>query len=235
MVKEFLLVYYVHQEVGDSAVAGRINGVFAPLKKELESGDVVIVLTNKLQVPRRSWIKFVVSSRAKNFIRKAIKKRENILVNKNYVIKEKEKKGFDSLVYSPELVNNEFSLAKCCSPLPPKEIVGVMKTNKRVLVHDVGCFYLSKVKDKFVPVSWKNEFVRPIRVLVEAGERSGVLADFLNTIIRGGFVVKDATIKVLDENFVECSFVVFPRELNEVIKLIKRIKKIQGFNKLRFE
>ena len=47
--------------------------------------------------------------------------------------------------------------------------------------------------------------------------------------------MKDATIKSLEEQVVECSFVVFPRELNEVNKLVRRIKKVFGFKKLRFE
>ncbi|MBT4257686.1 bifunctional (p)ppGpp synthetase/guanosine-3',5'-bis(diphosphate) 3'-pyrophosphohydrolase [archaeon] len=227
--------YYVHQEVGNKAVAGRINGSFVPLKKKLKSGDVVVVLTNKLQVPRRHWIKFVVSSRAKTFIKKAIKKRDNIEINKNYVISSKEKLSFDSLVYSRDFNHYEFSLAKCCSPMPVEEIVGVIKSQKRVLVHKTDCNYVSKVKDKIIPVSWKEEFSRPIKIFVEAKERSGVLKDFLNTIIHGGFIVNDATIKGLDEEFVECSFVIVPRKLNEVVKLVKRIKNIRGFRKVRFE
>lgn len=227
--------YHVHQHIGDRAVGGRINGSFVSLREKLDSGDVVEILTNKLQVPHRDWIKFVVSTRAKSFIKKSIKKRENVSISSQYSLKKEEKVNFDSLVCSDYFSNHIFSLARCCVPLPPNKILGVLKTNKKVLVHDSDCEKIINSKNKIVPVFWKEVFNRPIKFFVIAKERSGILADFLNTIIQGGFVVKNASVKILEKDNVECIFVVVPQELENVISLIKRIEKVQGFKEVRFE
>jgi len=61
--------YLVHEEIGNHAIGGRVNGKFVPIKHELKSGDVVGVLTNKKQRPRRGWIKIVTSAKARQKIR----------------------------------------------------------------------------------------------------------------------------------------------------------------------
>ena len=74
----------------------------------------------------------------------------------------------------------------------------------------------------------------------ERGEHSvkgaaGILADLLNTISRGGFVVKEASAKMIGNDAVECFFVIVPQKLENIVKLIKRIEKVPGFRKARFE
>ena len=227
--------YHIHQEIGNRAVGGRINGVFSPLKKELSSGDVLEILTNKHQRPRREWVKFVVSARAKSIIRKEVKKYEKIPVTTMCSLKKSEKEKFDDLVYSSEFPNHKLSLAKCCLPIPKKEIVGVVKSHKKISVHVKDCRRIKEAIDRVVPVFWKETFNRPIKIIVEASDRSGILADILNTISRGGFVVKEANAKLICNGVSECSFVVVPQELEHVVNLIKMIGKVRGVLKIWFE
>ena len=72
--------YAVHEEVGNKAIGGRVNGQFVPLKHPLNKGDVVEVVTNKNQHPRRSWLKLVVSGKTKQKIRKYLKVFEQLPV-----------------------------------------------------------------------------------------------------------------------------------------------------------
>jgi GTP diphosphokinase / guanosine-3',5'-bis(diphosphate) 3'-diphosphatase len=227
--------YYIHQEVGNRAVGGRINGIFSPLRKELNAGDVIEILTNKHQRPRRDWIKFVVSARAKNIIKKEVKKYEKIPISSRYSIEKSEKEKFDDLTYSPEFPNHKLTLAKCCSPIPKKEIVGVIKSHKKILVHLKNCERIKIVKDRIIPVFWKESFNRPIKIIAEASDRSGILADILNTISKGGFVVKEANAKLLGNGISECSFVVVPQKIENVVKLIEKIKKVRSVKKIWFE
>ena len=53
---------------------------------------------------------------------------------------------------------------------------------------------------------------------MQAGDRLGILADILNTISSKSFVVKEANAKLIGNNLVECSFVIIPRELENIIK-----------------
>jgi len=123
--------YCIHQEVGETAVGGRVNGKFVPLRETLENGSVVEILTNKNQRPRRDWLKFVISAKARAKIRQGIKRYESIPVPKGQIIKINNEDNFDSLVESPEFPSGKFSFAKCCYPLPKDELLGIMKSDKR--------------------------------------------------------------------------------------------------------
>ena len=226
--------YHIHQEVGNRSIGGRINGIFAPLKKVLNSGDVIEIITNKSQRPRRDWIKIVVSARAKNFIKKEVKRIENLPVCKFYHSKKEEKENFDSLIESSEFPNHIFDLAKCCYPIPGEEIVGVLKSSKRILIHKKNCNEIRKNENVF-PASWKEYFNRPLKINVHATDRSGILADILNTIVSEGFIVKKAQAKLGGDSTSECSFVIVPKELKEIIKISNRIKKVRGVKRIWFE
>ncbi|MFC1682025.1 TGS domain-containing protein, partial [Nanoarchaeota archaeon] len=227
--------YYVHREVGNHAVGGRINGIFVSLSKKLKSGDVVEIITNKHQRPRRNWVKYVASSRARCIIRNEVKKIEHLPVTKSFVIKKKESEKFESLVFSDDFPNHKFNLAKCCAPVPKKEIVGVIKSHKVILVHNKNCDSIKRIKDKLIPIFWKESFNRLIKIIVKASDRSGILADLLNTITQGGFIVKEANAKLLYDDISECFFVVVPQKLEHIVKLIKRIEKVRGVKGVRFD
>ncbi|WP_084101355.1 bifunctional (p)ppGpp synthetase/guanosine-3',5'-bis(diphosphate) 3'-pyrophosphohydrolase [Demequina sp. NBRC 110051] len=63
--------YAVHTEVGHKTIGAKINGRLVPLDSTLENGDTVEVLTTSDQNahPKRDWLEFVQSTRARNKIR----------------------------------------------------------------------------------------------------------------------------------------------------------------------
>jgi len=227
--------YYIHQEVGERAVGGRVNGKFVSLKEVLENGVVVEILTNKNQRPRRDWLKFVVSSRAKSKIRAGIRRYESLPIPKRQVVKIRDEGDFDSLVESSEFPLGKFSFAKCCYPLPKDELIGVMKSYRRFLVHKTDCPRVSGKLKNAVLCTWKEKFNRPLSLKVLCSDRSGILSDLLNTISRTGFVVSSANAKIVGNDKVECDFVVIPRELNEVCLMVKRVKNVRSVMQVFFE
>ncbi len=227
--------YCIHQEVGETAVGGRVNGKFVPLRETLENGSVVEILTNKNQRPRRDWLKFVISAKARAKIRQGIKRYESIPVPKGQIIKINNEDNFDSLVESPEFPSGKFSFAKCCYPLPKDELLGIMKSDKRFLVHRQNCLRVKGKLKNIAPVFWKEKFNRPLSLKILCNERSGILADLLNTISRIGFTVKSANAKIVGNEKIECDFAIIPRELEEVYQMVKRIKKVRGVLKVFFE
>lgn len=227
--------YSIHQEVGERSVGGRIDGHFVSLKEPLKNGAVVEILTNKNQRPRRDWLKFVVSARAKAKIRKGIKRYESIPVPKRQSIKVVEERDFDSLVEAPEFLFGDFSFAKCCYPLPKDDLLGVAKSSKKILVHKSGCSHIGGNLKNAVPVFWKRKFNRPLNLKVLCGDRSGILADLLNTISRGGFVVRSANAKIVGNGNAECDFIVIPKELDEVEEMVKRVGRVRGVRRVFFE
>jgi len=66
--------YSIHSEVGNQCVSAKVNGALASLDRELRSGDMVEILTQKNKKPSESWLSFVKTSIAKNQIKSALRK-----------------------------------------------------------------------------------------------------------------------------------------------------------------
>ncbi|EDP75175.1 bifunctional (p)ppGpp synthetase/guanosine-3',5'-bis(diphosphate) 3'-pyrophosphohydrolase [Hydrogenivirga sp. 128-5-R1-1] len=73
--------YHIHTEVGNHCAGAKVNGRIVPLNYRLQSGDQVEIITSPAKKPNPDWLKFVVTSRAKNRIKHYIRQveRENLL------------------------------------------------------------------------------------------------------------------------------------------------------------
>jgi GTP pyrophosphokinase len=65
--------YYIHSNIGNTCVGGKINGKVVSFREVLHSGDSVEILTQNNQKPKRDWLNIVKSSKAKAKIRLALK------------------------------------------------------------------------------------------------------------------------------------------------------------------
>jgi RelA/SpoT family (p)ppGpp synthetase len=61
--------YLIHTDIGNQAVAAKINGEFAPLRTELNSGDTVEIVTSTASRPSAQWLNYVRTGRARSEIR----------------------------------------------------------------------------------------------------------------------------------------------------------------------
>lgn len=68
--------YLVHTEVGHHCVGAKVNGKIVPLHTRLENGDLVEIMTNPNRTPGRDWLKFVVTPRAKQWIRAFVRQEQ---------------------------------------------------------------------------------------------------------------------------------------------------------------
>lgn len=94
--------YAVHTEVGNKCIGARVNGRMVPLKHELQNGDTVEIVTSKTQSPSKDWLKFCVTTKAKNKIRFFIKeeqRKRSLILGKDLVDKEFRKFGASYLKY----------------------------------------------------------------------------------------------------------------------------------------
>lgn len=82
-VKEFPIescpidfAYAIHSEVGDHCAGAKVNGRLVPLKYQMQSGDIVEIITSPTQTPRRGWLDLVKTSRARARIRSWLRREE---------------------------------------------------------------------------------------------------------------------------------------------------------------
>ncbi len=83
--------YAIHSEVGNKCVGAKVNGRIVTLKSALKGGDKVEILTSQTQEPRKDWLNFAKTSRAKSRINAYFRKKDTeraILTGKELIDKE---------------------------------------------------------------------------------------------------------------------------------------------------
>lgn len=68
--------FQIHTNVGSRCSGGKINGKNVPMRTKLQSGDQVEILTSQQQMPKRDWLNYAVTTKAKTKIRQSISEQE---------------------------------------------------------------------------------------------------------------------------------------------------------------
>ena len=69
--------YAVHSDVGNHAVAAKINQTLVPLREEIVTGDHIEVMTAPLAKPNPAWLNFVITGKARSQIRGYLRNAES--------------------------------------------------------------------------------------------------------------------------------------------------------------
>ncbi|MEO5565283.1 MAG: bifunctional (p)ppGpp synthetase/guanosine-3',5'-bis(diphosphate) 3'-pyrophosphohydrolase [Luteimonas sp.] len=69
--------YTVHTDVGNHAVAARVDKKLVPLRTKLVSGQKIEVITARSAAPQPQWLEFVVTGKARTSIRHQLKQLEH--------------------------------------------------------------------------------------------------------------------------------------------------------------
>ncbi len=69
--------YSIHTDVGNRCVGGKINGKNVPIKHVIKTGDQIEILTSPNQSPKRDWLNFTVTSKARVKIKQTLKEQDS--------------------------------------------------------------------------------------------------------------------------------------------------------------
>ena len=159
--------YHVHTSVGHRCVGAKVDNKMVALDKELSSGQVVEIITQKKEKPSQDWLRFVKTNLAKSRIRNWFKKNRTEPEEgkkppeEKPKIQQKEKPIFPLSPALPpvEIIGESKILttfAKCCRPQPGDKIIGYITVNRGVSIHRADCPTISKKNaQRLIPVSWK--------------------------------------------------------------------------------
>lgn len=213
--------FAVHTQLGQKCEKAIVNGKIVPLDYKISNGDVVEILTSEKQTPKRSWLSFVQTDKAKNKIRGILQ-----------MVLEPIRKKTMAKPVAPisKRQHGHLRLAKCCSPLPGDEVTGIKTTKRKIIVHRSDCPNVQKIgKDKQFPVSETHFPKQPYQceIHVRATNKAGVLASILNQFSQQKCKVisTHATSKA---NQFSCRFILHIEKATELEKLLDKIRKIQG-------
>jgi GTP pyrophosphokinase len=100
--------YMIHSEVGDQCVGSKVNDRMVPLQYELQTGDVIEIVTQKNHQPSKDWLKYVKTVKARSKIRQWIKTQEkdrSISLGREMCEKafRKERLNFSALIKTDEM------------------------------------------------------------------------------------------------------------------------------------
>ena len=81
--------YAIHSQIGNKAIAAKVNLRLVPLSRILKTGDQVEIITAEDEMPKREWLQFVKTSRARKAILDNIKSQGHTYVRIGKKMREK--------------------------------------------------------------------------------------------------------------------------------------------------
>lgn len=155
--------YAIHTDLGDHCRQAEVNNKLVRFNHQLQSGDVIKIITDKKKGPSRDWLNFVKTNLAKIRIKKWFNPQVEKIPEKKLVLpkilsfipipsrkeriikKEKEKPTLSLDGQKGILIN----IAKCCLPQPGDKVFGYITKNRGVTVHKAECYNFQKIKEKW--------------------------------------------------------------------------------------
>ena len=88
--------YAIHSEIGNKAIAAKVNLRLVPLSYVLKTGDQIEIITAENEKPKREWLQFVRTGKARNFIMNQLKseKQESIRIGRKMLEEQLEVLGY---------------------------------------------------------------------------------------------------------------------------------------------
>ena len=199
--------YEIHSEVGTHAQYARINGLLSSVKTELESGDVVQIGCNDSVSPKKDWLNYVSTFKAKSHINSALNKQRKL----------------------------EYERCEQCRPLPGDEVIGFKDSEGNITLHRRDCKIAIRLAsqrgDDIVAVNFDEDkdFLYPVRVDVVAVDRYHLLVDIIDCITNKMKLSLTHITSKTDDQIVKCTLefkVHSSDELQEVINGISQIESV---------
>jgi GTP pyrophosphokinase len=127
---------------------------------------------------------------------------------------------------------------KCCQPVPGDPIVGYITRGFGVTVHRSGCANVIKTNpERLIEVQWDLDTAEsfPVKIMIRALDRVGLLADVAASISKSGANIINARTSTNDDKLVASYFTVMVTntdQLDEVLASLKKVKHVQQVQRI---
>lgn len=306
----------IHSEVGAQCLGTKVNGKLVPLSTPLKSGDQIEVLTSLKQEPKEDWLSFVKTGKAKQRIKRSLKRERQIISGQGYVVLERKLrvlklkatssniqklvnyfglKNPDELFYkvglgvidnrklrqyaretsglvnyfksrivkSPyaktklattevqkseqnvELVfgNDEqqldYTLAKCCNPLPGERVFGFITTAEGIKIHRYDCpnsiMLQGRFANRVMKARWIDSDHSNVTVNIEimGADRKGIVND-VTKIVSGDLNINIKAISFsVDDGLFTGQLTIEVADKVGLTDTINNIKSLEGISTVK--
>ena len=170
--------FAIHSQLGCKCVSAKVNGKNASIKQELHNGDSVSVITSPQQSPKRDWLNFVVTSKARVRIKQALREEATKMVD-----------------FAKEMLQRRFKNRKI-----ELEEAPLMRYIKKKGYKTVTDFYLDIAQEKLEPNDVIEEYLESIHKENEPSEASIRSAEEYVTTTEAAEIATSKDVLVIDKN-----------------------------------
>jgi GTP pyrophosphokinase len=135
--------------------------------------------------------------------------------------------------------------ARCCNPIRGEEIIGYVTRGKGVAVHARSCPNVQNLlyeADRRIEVEWSatapaaaagapnppKPATYPVRLVVQADDRSGLLKEFTAIISEDGTNIRSVETRPTEDSTVDVDFVIETLDLRHLTRLTQNLRKVPG-------
>lgn len=156
----------------------------------------------------------------------------------------KKVRGVDSdmLLIGEDMDKIDYTLAKCCNPIPGDDVFGFVTINEGIRIHRTSCpnavELMSNYGYRIIKAKWTSQhelaFLAGLRIT--GADRVGIINDITKVISNELKVnMRSITVDTVDGVF-EGNIMLFVHDTSHLDKLITKLKKVQGIvNIARFD
>nr|MBD3623666.1 bifunctional (p)ppGpp synthetase/guanosine-3',5'-bis(diphosphate) 3'-pyrophosphohydrolase [Sunxiuqinia sp.] len=134
--------------------------------------------------------------------------------------------------------NINYSLAKCCNPIPGDEVIGYLTTDDHVIIHKTGCKevekFLSSHGNRIITAEWtrfkKQSYLTRLRL--EGFDRIGIVNEVTNVVSKQLSINMRAVKFDTHEGIFEGDLFLYIHNAEDLHQLIERLEKIKGIDRV---
>lgn len=134
--------------------------------------------------------------------------------------------------------NVNFSLAKCCNPIPGDKVIGYLSTDDHVIIHKTGCKevekFLSSHGNRIISAEWtkfkKQSYLTRLRL--EGFDRLGMVNEVTNVISKQHSINMRSVQFDTHEGIFEGDLFLYIHNSDDLHHLIARLEKIKGIDRV---
>ncbi|MEW6902888.1 bifunctional (p)ppGpp synthetase/guanosine-3',5'-bis(diphosphate) 3'-pyrophosphohydrolase [Trueperella pyogenes] len=125
-------------------------------------------------------------------------------------------------------------LAKCCTPVPPDEIVGFITRGSGISVHRKDCTNMRSLKrepERFIDIAWADSAdgnVFLVQVHIEALDRKGLLADVTRVLSEHDINMLTGSMNTSNERVARLNFTFEMADPHHLQQVLRELRKIEG-------
>ncbi len=108
--------FFIHTAIGSKCIGAKVNHKLVPISHKLRSGDQIEIITSNKQKPTEDWLNNVVTAKAKNSIKDALREEKKTIAEEGKYTLQRKLEGIGA-VYNPYNIDQVMNYYKLHSQL----------------------------------------------------------------------------------------------------------------------